>query len=159
MSGERGELAQGYSGKDWDARGAPARLADTASRKAERVRSLLAVRTASPSQTPIERRGVGVPTAVRFATTADPTAWTTIGAGRPLVDALLDAVADGMDRMALGWPERPGSAFTRGARTARCTIIRSFGSRDAGGMAMARRFDPRGPIYPGSSGRRSNGRC
>jgi hypothetical protein len=115
MSGERGELAQGYSGKDWDARGAPARLADTASRKAERVRSLLAVRTASPSQTPIERRGVGVPTAVRFATTADPTAWTTIGAGRPLVDALLDAVADGMDRMALGWPERPGSAFTLAA--------------------------------------------
>ena len=115
MSGERGELARGYSGKDWDARGAPARLADTASRKAERVRSLLAVRTASPSQTPIERRGVGVPTAVRFATTADPTAWTTIGAGRPLVDALLDAVADGMDRMALGWPERPGSAFTLAA--------------------------------------------
>lgn len=87
-------------------------MADRGLRQSERVRKLLATRPSEIAPITVSRPGTSRSSPVRFAATSDPGTWSTIEAGRPLVDELLGAIEDGGDRIALGWPERPGSAFT-----------------------------------------------
>src|SRR4051794_35386290 len=87
--------------------------------QAQRVRALL-----QSSQTPappvhLTRPGVSVPTAMRYATTADPASWAPADAGRPLIEAAFDAVKDGGDRAIMSWPSKPGGAFV-----ASCIFLR-----------------------------------
>src|SRR5271166_4237975 len=66
--------------------------------QAQRVRALL--QSSQPPAAPVHltRPGVTTATAMRYATTADPTSWVPADAGRPLIDAAFDAVRDAGDR-------------------------------------------------------------
>lgn len=101
-------------GKDWAERDYSKRIADSGRSRLERLQAILASRAdpAKANQT-LVRPGVGVPTAIRSATTAGPNAWASLTAGAAAVDTVLDAVKDGRDRVLLGWPERPGNGAPR----------------------------------------------
>ncbi|MBB4377230.1 hypothetical protein [Bradyrhizobium sp. SBR1B] len=71
-----------------------------------------------------------MPTVVRYATTADPTHWTSIEAGRPLLDAMFTGVKDTADRAIMSWPSKPGGAFV-----ATCIFLRE--ARASGRLAHA----------------------
>jgi hypothetical protein len=78
----------------------------------------------------LTRPGVSTPSALRYATTADPTSWLSVDAGRPLIEAAFDAVKDGSDRAIMSWPSRPGGAFV-----ATCIFLRE--ARASGRLAHA----------------------
>src|ERR1043166_9119286 len=63
----------------------------------ERIRVLLqSTRAQAPVQ--LGRPGISTPTVVRYATTSDPTNWTSVGAGGPLIEAAFASVKDAADR-------------------------------------------------------------
>ncbi|WP_440410501.1 hypothetical protein [Neorhizobium petrolearium] len=100
-------------GKDWSERSGLERIADAGRSRRERVSALLAARTKGhPASESLARPGIGVSTVTRYATTANPEGWAPLSAGAAAVDALLESVIDGRDRVLLGWPERPGNGFT-----------------------------------------------
>jgi len=105
------------SGRDWSARGWSERLAKGEKSKGERIRALLdgARRNSIPMDSRVSRPGVTTATNSRYATTAFPESWSTISAGRPAVEALLESIEDGKDRIILAWPEKPGNGFTLAA--------------------------------------------
>lgn len=109
-------MAKG-GGKDWTARSRSERIADAGRSRGERVRALLETRERdkSAASAPLERPGITAPTTMRYATTANPDGWASLTAGSLAVDAFLESVADGCDRILLGWPERPGNGFTLAA--------------------------------------------
>lgn len=112
-----GEMLGSGSGRDWSARGWSERLAKSEKSKGDRIRALLDVarRNSVPRNSRISRPGVTTATNTRYATTAFPESWSTISAGRPAVEALLESIEDGEDRIMLAWPERPGNGFTLAA--------------------------------------------
>ncbi|MEP2829653.1 hypothetical protein [Parvibaculum sp.] len=59
----------------------------------------------------ISRPGVSVPFSIRYASTSAPSNWLMPERGRPILNAILDAVEDGDDRAILAWPMRPGGGF------------------------------------------------
>jgi hypothetical protein len=107
--------------KDWSERSRSERISDGGRSRGDRVRALLEARTQGNRGAVqlLARPGISTPTATRYATTADPEAWAPLSAGAPAVDALLASIADGKDRVLLGWPERPGNGFTLAALTLR----------------------------------------
>ncbi|MDP9412956.1 MAG: hypothetical protein M3Q08_02465 [Pseudomonadota bacterium] len=103
-------------GKDWGERSRSERIADAGRSRGERVRALLQSREQARSASQLlERPGIGLPTTTRYTTTANPNGWAPLSAGLAAVNGLLDAIADGRDRVLLGWPERPGNGFTLAA--------------------------------------------
>lgn len=105
-----------HRSKDWNARGGLERVADAARLRSERVSALLETHTkARQNNEQLIRPGIRVPTETRYATTANPDRWVPLSAGAVAVDALLQSIADGRDRVLLGWPERPGNGFTLAA--------------------------------------------
>lgn len=103
-------------GRDWGERSRSERIADAGRSHGERVRALLQSREqARPASQLLERPGIGLATTTRYALTANPDGWAPLSAGLAAVNSLLDAVADGRDRVLLGWPERPGNGFTLAA--------------------------------------------
>lgn len=84
-------------------------------RQAERVRTLLAAWRSPNVIVPLSRPGISVATPVRYATNAAPSEWMSADRGRPIVDAVLDAVGDGQDRVVLAWPTRIGGGFVAAA--------------------------------------------
>ena len=102
--------------KDWGERSRSERIADAGRSRVDRVRALLETREQTrPANQPLERPGIKLATTTRYTTTANPDGWAPLSAGLAAVNALLDAVADGRDRVLLGWPERPGNGFTLAA--------------------------------------------
>ena len=63
----------------------------------------------------ISRPGVSTPTYMRYARKSLSPNWSGCELGRRIVNAVLDSVADGSDRMVLAWPRKPGSAFVAAA--------------------------------------------
>jgi hypothetical protein len=103
-------------GKDWGERSRRELIADAGRSRRERVRALLQSREQTrPANELLQRPGIGLAIATRYTTTATPDCWAPLSAGLAAVNALLDAVADGTDRVMLGWPERPGNGFTLAA--------------------------------------------
>jgi hypothetical protein len=98
--------------------------------QAQRVRALL--QSTQPPAAPVQltRPGVSTPTAMRYATTADPTSWLSPDAGRPLIEAAFDAARDAGDRAIMAWPSKPGGAFV-----ASCIFLRE--ARASGRLAHA----------------------
>jgi hypothetical protein len=105
-----------HKDKDWNGRSSLERIADASRLHRERVSTLLSTRAkAHQGSEHLVRRGIEVSTTTRYATTANPDGWAPLSAGAAAVDALLESVADGKDRVLLGWPERPGNGFTLAA--------------------------------------------
>lgn len=101
---------------DWTERSSLDRFAEASRSRSERVSELLAARAASSRcSEQLDRPGISASTATRYATTANPDRWATLSAGAAAVGALLQSVADGKDRVLLGWPERPSNGFTLAA--------------------------------------------
>ena len=98
--------------------------------QADRVRSLLQNSLSQNENPKLSRPGHSKPTSVRYASTSAADSWATMDAGRPLLDAALDAMADGGDRAMLSWPARPGGAFV-----ASCALLRE--ARSSGRLAHA----------------------
>ena len=104
------------AGKDWGERSRRELIADAGRSRGERARALIkSLDQARPASQLLERPGVGLATTTRYTTTANPDGWAPLSAGLAAVNALLEAVADGRDRVLLGWPERPGNGFTLAA--------------------------------------------
>lgn len=102
--------------RDWNRRSWNELIADGGRSRRDRVQALLSARAhARPTDQMLTRPGIGVPTATRFATTANPEGWAPLTAGTVAVDALLESISDGKDRVLQGWPERPGNGFTLAA--------------------------------------------
>lgn len=101
--------------RNWERRGRLLDLTTGARQNTERVKSLLAARFAVKAPTRLSRPGLATSSVQRYATTAAPTAWTLAGRGRPITDAILDAVEDGVDRVILAWPFSPYGGFLSAA--------------------------------------------
>lgn len=102
--------------KYWGERSRNERILDAGRSRGERVRALLASREqACPSSQLLARPGIAIPTVTRYATTSNPKGWAPLSAGAAAVNALLESVIDGKDRVLLGWPERPSNGFTLAA--------------------------------------------
>lgn len=102
--------------RDWGKRSRNELIADGGRSRGDRIQALLSARAqARPTDQLLTRPGIRVPTVTRFATTASPDGWAPLTAGVAAVEALLASVADGKDRVLLGWPERPGNGFTLAA--------------------------------------------
>lgn len=102
--------------RDWGKRGRNELIADGGRSRGDRAQALLSTRAhARPIDQTLTRPGIGVPTATRYATTANPEGWAPLTAGTVAVDALFESISDGKDRVLLGWPERPGNGFTLAA--------------------------------------------
>lgn len=84
-------------------------------REAERIQALLAARQTAAQSQRIARPGVSIPFSIRYASTGAPSDWLAPERGRPILNALLDAVEDGEDRAILAWPMRPGGGFVAAA--------------------------------------------
>jgi hypothetical protein len=84
-------------------------------RQAERVQALLAARQSAQALARLARPGVSTATALRYASTSAPADWARADRGRPILDAILDAVEDGTDRVIMAWPTRPGGGFAAAA--------------------------------------------
>src|SRR5581483_6325702 len=83
-----------------------------------RAQALLAKQASATPRTAVnrlERRGIKNAIPVQFAERRRPDTWLSAGAGAPVVRAILDGVADGIDRSVLAWPAHPGSGFVAGA--------------------------------------------
>jgi hypothetical protein len=98
--------------------------------KSQRIRELLQSSQTPVSPVHLKRPGVSAPTAMRYATTADPTSWMKADAGRPLIEAAFDAAKDGCDRSIMSWPSKPGGAFVTS-----CIFLRE--ARASGRLAHA----------------------
>ena len=98
--------------------------------QAQRTRALLQSTQLPAAPVHLTRPGVSTPTAMRYATTADPTSWLSPDAGRPLIEAAFDAVKDAGDRAIMAWPSKPGGAFV-----ASCIFLRE--ARSSGRLAHA----------------------
>lgn len=89
--------------KDWGERSRSERIADAGRSRVDRVRALLETRQQTrPASQRLERPGIKLATTTRYTTTANPDGWAPLSAGLAAVNALLDAVADGRDRVLLG---------------------------------------------------------
>ena len=100
-------------------------------RQAERIKALLDARRAAETSQHIARPGVSQPSRIRYATTAAPGDWLTADRGRCTVNAVLDAVEDGLDRTILAWPSRSAGGFVTAAialREARSSGRLAFGT-------------------------------
>ena len=105
-----------HKGRDWNGRSSLTRIADAGRLRRERVSTLLSRRAVDhQGSEQLIRPGIGIATATRYSTTASPDRWAPLSAGAVAVDALLQSVADGKDRVLLAWPERPGNGFTLAA--------------------------------------------
>ncbi len=112
------------TGTDWAANNRVELITEAAKQRAERARALIQSRPRQLGPQTLERPGISTATTVRYASTSSAESWAPLGAGRPLVDALLQSVSDGSDRALLAWPERPGNGFTLAGlalREARCS--------------------------------------
>lgn len=98
--------------------------------QAERARILLQSARAPAPATQLLRPGVSTATPVRYSTTADPTNWMSIDAGRPLIEAAFDTVKDAADRAIIAWPSRPSGGFVPA-----CIFLRE--ARASGRLAHA----------------------
>jgi hypothetical protein len=98
--------------------------------QAQRARALLQSAQLPAAPVYLTRPGVSTPTAMRYATTADPTSWLSLDAGRPLIEAAFDAVKDAGDCAIMAWPSKPGGAFV-----ASCIFLRE--ARSSGRLAHA----------------------
>ncbi len=98
--------------------------------QAQRARALLQSAQLPVAPVYLTRPGVSTPTAMRYATTADPSSWLSLDAGRPLIEAAFDAVQDAGDRAIMAWPSKPGGAFV-----ASCIFLRE--ARSSGRLAHA----------------------
>lgn len=76
---------------------------------------MLAARKEADAKSRVHRPGISIPTSVRFSTTAAASDWMSADRGRPITDAILTSIEDGMDRVVLAWPSRPGSGFVSAA--------------------------------------------
>ncbi|MEH2509472.1 hypothetical protein V1291_000826 [Nitrobacteraceae bacterium AZCC 1564] len=98
--------------------------------QADRIRALLQHSRNQTKYPKLSRPGHSKPTTVRYASTAAADNWSTMEAGRPLLDAAFEAMTDGGDRAMLSWPSRPGGAFV-----ATCALLRE--ARSSGRLAHA----------------------
>lgn len=98
--------------------------------QAERIRVLLQSTRAPPLPTQLLRPGISEATSVRYSTTADPTNWMSVDAGRPLIETALETVKDAADKAIIAWPSKPGGAFV-----AACIFLRE--ARASGRLAHA----------------------
>lgn len=97
-------------------RGDPAERFNHGKRQlAERVQALLAARRSNIAIEYLSRPGVSTRTEVRYALTSSPNDWLLPERGRPIIEAILDAVEDGNDRTIMAWPDRPGGALSAAA--------------------------------------------
>jgi hypothetical protein len=104
--------------KDWNHKGGAQRAADAIGLRAERAKKLLSAskKTASiVGASPLLRPGVKKPTTIRYATHSEPNSWITADNGQGVVDAILQTVEDGDDRVILAWPERLNGGFVAAA--------------------------------------------
>jgi hypothetical protein len=106
--------------RDWQDRDRVDRINAGERRHAERVQALLSARrSAVEAPARMLRPGISLPTAVRYASTSAPLDWALADRGRAIIDAILDSVEDGNDRVILAWPTRPGTGFVAAALTLR----------------------------------------
>ena len=107
-------------GRDWQDRDRVDRINAGQLRQTERIRALLSSRrSAAEAPARMLRPGISVPTTVRYASTSAPLDWAPADRGRPIIDAILESIEDGTDRMVLAWPGRPGTGFAAAALTLR----------------------------------------
>ncbi|WLA61407.1 hypothetical protein [Bradyrhizobium diazoefficiens] len=98
--------------------------------RAERIRLLLQSTRRPAPPTQLLRPGISTATPIRYSTTADPTNWMSVDAGRPLIEAAFDSVKDAADRAVIAWPSKPGGAFVPA-----CIFLRE--ARASGRLAHA----------------------
>lgn len=102
-------------GRNWDRVDQIERINEGRRRQAERVRALLATHRAAQEPVRLSRRGISSAIPVRFAFTRAPDDWLPADRGRPIVDAILESIEDGVDRAVMAWPARPGGGFLAAA--------------------------------------------
>ena len=111
--------------RDWQERDRVDRINASRRRQTDRIQALLSARRSAAEAPPrMLRPGISVPTTVHYASTSAPLDWALADRGRPIIDAILDSVEDGNDRVILAWPGRPGNGFAAAAialREARAT--------------------------------------
>jgi hypothetical protein len=102
--------------RDWQERDRVDRINAGQRQRAERIQTLLSARRSAAEAPPrMLRPGISVPTTVHYASTSAPLDWAPADRGRPIVDAILDSIEDGNDRVILAWPGRPGNSFAAAA--------------------------------------------
>lgn len=117
-------------GRNWDQTDQIERINEGRRRQAERVQALLATRQSAQPPARLSRRGISNPITVRFALTSAPADWAPANRGRPVIDAILDAIEDGADRAIMAWPGRPGGGFS-------ATAVAMREARTSGRLAYA----------------------
>ena len=102
-------------GRDWERNDRFGRIDEDKRRRAERLQALLSARRSAETSLHVSRPGLSIPTLVHYASTSAPSDWAHADRGRPILNAILDAVEDGADRVVLAWPARPGGGFAAAA--------------------------------------------
>lgn len=102
-------------GRNWDQTDQVERINESRRRQAERVQALLATHQSAQESAQLSRPGISTATTVRYALTSAPGDWAPANRGRPILDAILDSLEDGVDRAVMAWPARPGGGFSAAA--------------------------------------------
>ena len=116
----------GHSSRNLD----PLARQEQARAQTERTRMLLQSMRAVAEPIHLARPGISTPTAIRYATTADPINWKSVDAGAPIIEAAFASIKDAADRAIMAWPSKPGGAFV-----AACILLRE--ARASGRLAHA----------------------
>src|SRR4051794_18716244 len=91
-------------GQTWGQTDKVERINEGRRQQAERVLALLEIRQSVQASARLSRPGISTATTVRYALTSAPGDWAPANRGRPILNAILDSVEDGADRVVMAWP-------------------------------------------------------